>query len=333
MARLSFTKLCVVLWAALLTQAPAAAQEQPTAEPPTTGDQYRIGVGDILSVKVVAGKIVPEFTTEATEVNGCGKIPLLSVQHEDRNEIQAAGRTSADLAEELRAFYMKYKRNPQVIVTIREYNSQPVMINGAVVKAGQFQMRRPVRLMELVQRHAGGRTERASGRIQLARLPLYSMCQTPDAVARAGDEISFLFFNLEETLSGAEQSNPYLRPGDVVTVLEAKEAYVVGNVLRPGPILLNYEGITVSRALAMAGGLMPDSRKEKIRVIRHDQKTNATSEIFVDLVAIDKRRAQDLALQPNDIIEVPVSGGKRLLRSLVGTIVPTVGQLPVQVIR
>ena len=33
-----------------------------------------------------------------------------------------------------------------------------------------------------------------------------------------------------------------------------------------------------------------------------------------------------------DIVDVPTSGAKRLLRSLVGAVVPSVGQLPVRVI-
>lgn len=314
--------------AAALQQLPAAAAKE------QAGDQYRIGPGDVLSVRVVAGRLVPEFTFDALEVNACGRIPLASVQHEERNEIQAAGRTSAELSEDLRVFYTKYKRNPQVIVTVREYNSQPVTVNGAVVKPGQFQLRRPVRLLELVQRYAGGKTERAGGRVQVARIPIFDSCAAPGTNAPSvGDEVTFLSFNLNETLGGVDSSNPYLQPGDVVTLLEAKEAYVVGNVLRPGPVLLNDDGITVSRAVAMAGGTMPDTKKERIRIIRQDPKTGQKTEIFADLKAIDKHQAEDIALLPNDIIDVPISGGRRFLRSLVGTIAPTVGQLPVQVIR
>src|SRR4051812_3406409 len=146
-----------------------------------SGDQYRIGPRDILSVRVSAGRAVPELSMETVEVDECGRIPLPSVQYEERNEIQAAGRTRTELAEELRTFFLKYKRNPQVIVTIKEYNSQPVAINGAVVKPGQFQMRRPVQLLELVQFYAGGPTERAGGRIQLARLNNFQMCKGAEA--------------------------------------------------------------------------------------------------------------------------------------------------------
>jgi polysaccharide export outer membrane protein len=293
-------------------------------------DQYRIGPRDILSVRVSAGRAVPELSMESVEVDECGRIPLPSVQYEERNEIQAAGRTRTELAEELRTFFLKYKRNPQVIVTIKEYNSQPVAINGAVVKPGQFQMRRPVQLLELVQFYAGGPTERAGGRIQLARLNNFQTCRGAETAPAAS--IEFLVFNLKDTLTGAEAANPYLQPGDVVTLPEAKEAYVVGNVLRPGPVILKEDNLTVSKAIAMAGGTMPDTKKDRVRIIRQEPGSNLRKEILVDLQAIDKQKAPDVALLPNDIVDVPTASGKRLLRSLVGAVVPAVGQLPVRVI-
>lgn len=293
-------------------------------------DQYRIGPRDVLSIRVSAGRAVPELSMETVEVDECGRIPLPSVNYEEQNEVEAAGRTRTELAETLRLLFKKYKKNPQVIVFIKEYNSQPVAINGAVVKPGQFQMRRPVQLLELLQFYAGGPTERASGRIQVARLPAYQICEKR---SDSSETIQFLVFNLRDTLNAVESANPYLQPGDVITLPEAKEAYVVGNVLRPGPVLLREGDITVSRAIAMAGGTMPDTRKDKIRIIRQEPGSALKREIFVDLRAIDKQNAPDIALLPNDIIDVPTSGGKRLLRSLIGAVVPTVGQLPLQVIR
>jgi polysaccharide export outer membrane protein len=326
----------------------SASARQQAAEPadgqrPVTVDQYRIGPRDVLSIRVTAPDIIQQFSADSLEVNECGMIPLLSVQNEEQNEVRAAGLTTVELQERLRKFYTKYKRNPQVVVKVREYNSQPVAINGAVVKPGQFQLRRPVRLLELLQFYAGGPTERSGGSIQIARVPAFGMCepapaaaaetaaaQTPAADASAP---SFLNFKLEETMKADEQSNPYLQPGDVITLPEAKEAYVVGNVLRPGPVVLRDDHLTVSRAIAMVGGTMPDSKKERVRIIRQEASGAGSREIFVDLKAIDKHQAEDVALMPNDIIDVPVSGGKRVLRSLVGAVVPSVGQLPVRVIQ
>jgi polysaccharide export outer membrane protein len=305
-----------------------------------SGDQYRIGARDVLTIRVTAPDIIPQFSSDAMEVNECGMIPLLSVQNEERNEVRAAGLTTNELQEQLRKFYTKYKRNPQVVVKVREYNSQPVAINGAVVRPGQFQLRRQVRLLELVQFHAGGPTEKAGGRVQIARMPALGMCEPRSAspsttAATVIDEASapsFLIFNLADTLKGDERSNPFLQPGDVITLPEASEAYVIGNVLRPGPVMLKEDKLTVTRAIAMVGGTMPDTKKGSVRIIRQDVNGANRQEIPVDLAAIDKHKAEDIALQPNDIIDVPASGGKRLLRSLVGTIAPAVGQLPVRVI-
>jgi polysaccharide export outer membrane protein len=330
--------LAFVLLVCVSVSAPARQQ---------AGEEYRIGPRDVLSIRVTAPDIIQQFSAESLEVNECGMIPLLSVQNEERNEVRAAGLTTNELQEHLRKFYTKYKRNPQVVVKVREYNSQPVAINGAVVKPGQFQLRRPVRLLELLQFYAGGPTERSGGSIQIARVPALGMCApAPAAVASesapartpapAIDDASvptFLTFKLEETLKAGEQSNPYLQPGDVITLPEAKEAYVVGNVLRPGPVALKDDRLTVSRAIAMVGGTMPDSKKERVRIIRQESGGAGSREIFVDLRAIDKHQAEDIALMPNDIIDVPVAGGKRVLRSLMGAVVPSVGQLPVRVIQ
>lgn len=307
-----------------------SAQNETTSGVTRVVDQYRIGARDVLSIRVTAGRLVPELSMESVEVDECGRIPVPSVEQEEQNEIQAAGKTRTQLADELRAFYKKYKKNPQVMVMVKEYNSQPVAINGAIMKPGQFQMRRPVRLLELVQFYAGGPTERSSGKIQLARAANFNPCTAPQTDSQ--NSINFDIFELKDTLAGVEASNPYLQPGDVITLPEAKEAYVVGNVLRPGPVLLKNDNVTITQAIAMAGGTMPDSKKEQVRITRQDADGKTKREIVVDLKAISNQKAEDIALLPNDIIEVPVAGGKRILRSLVGAIVPSVGQIPVRVI-
>ena len=322
------SKLPFLIFIVLTASIAAGAQPQPLPSP--AADEYRIGPHDVLSIRVTAGHAVTELSIDSVEVSECGQIPLASVQQEKQNEIRAAGLTRPELAEQLRGFYAKYKRNPQVLVTIKEYNSQPVAINGAVTKPGQFQLRRPVRLLELLQFYAGGPTDRAGGSVQLARAASFNSCN--DKASSENDNVSFQVFKVSETLAGFEAANPYLQPGDVVTIPEARDAYVVGNVLRPGPIPLKEDAVTVSRAIAMVGGTMPDTKQDHIRIIRQDVSTGAKKEIVVGLKAIRQQQAVDVAILPNDIIDVPASGGKRFLRSLVGTIAPAVGQLPVRVI-
>jgi hypothetical protein len=54
--------------------------------------------------------------------------------------------------------------------------------------------------------------------------------------------------------------------------------------------------------------------------------------MFVDLKAVLHLQAPDIALMPNDIIEVPGSTGKTVLGALTGAIAPTLTQVPVRMI-
>ena len=56
-------------------------------------------------------------------------------------------------------------------------------------------------------------------------------------------------------------------------------------------------------------------------------------ELIVNLQDIVRKKSTDLLLQPGDIVEVSVSGGKRLLRNIYSAMGPALGNLPFFVIR
>ena len=283
--------------------------------------RYVIGIGDVLDIRVFGR---PQLSRDSVRVDDRGKIrmPLLE------DEIQASCRTEADLAADITTRYLKYMRRPQVDVFIREYNSQPIAVVGAVIKPGRFLLQRPARLLELLTL-AGGPTERAGRTVQIVHGDSLTVCDGGELTVTDGAN-AVSVYGLSELLDGREQANPYARPGDVISVLEADQIFVVGNVIRPSSIPLK-EPLTVSKAIAMSGGVLPYTKSDRVRVIR--QSPGSTKkEIFVDLKAIEKQQAEDIALQANDIIDVPVSGSKRLLGSLVGAVAPTVMQMPVRVI-
>jgi polysaccharide export outer membrane protein len=286
-------------------------------------DRYQIGPGDLLDIRVFNK---PQYSRDSVRVNDRGMIRMPLIQ----GEIQAACRTEEELATEIASRYLEFLRNPQVDVFIKEYQSQPVAVLGAVWKPSRFQLQRRVRLLEILS-YVGGPNDKAGRSIQIVHTATASIC---DASQTDFDEdaVSILeHYRLSETIRGDEKANPYVRPGDVITVSEAEQAFVVGNVLKPSAIPLT-EQITVSRAIAMSGGTMPDTKSNRVRIVRKPPGITTKTEIFVDLNAIDRRKAEDIVLQAGDIVDVPASGGKRLLRSLVGAIVPTATQLPVRVI-
>jgi polysaccharide export outer membrane protein len=285
-------------------------------------DRYRIGPGDVLDIRILNR---PNLSREAVRVEGNGMIrmPLIDT------EIQAACKTEGELAKEIADRYMKFYRKPQVDVFIKEYHSKPVAIIGAVNEQSRFELQRRVRLLELLT-YAKGISPKAGQTINIVHSPPSLICQK--AEPETGDaSAAFSSYKLSETLEGRPRANPYVEPGDIITIPDANQVYVVGNVFTPLTIPLK-EQITLSRAVAMAGGVKQDSKKDKVRIVRQDPGTATSKEIVVDLAAIEKKRAADVVLMPNDIIDVPSSGTKSFLRTLLGTVAPSVAQMPVRVI-
>ena len=284
---------------------------------------YRIGPGDVLEVRVFGR---PQLSRDNVRVSEGGTIlmPLIG-------EVKAACRTEPELADAIRHLYTEYQKDPQVDVFIKDYHSQTVAVIGAVKSPGRFQLRRNMRVLEMLS-FVGGPDPSAGRTVQVIRNPLLSHRCDPGSSNPGADESEDIVesFELAEVMRGIPEANPYVRPGDIITILIADQVYVVGNVLRPSAVPLT-EPLTVSRAIAMVGGTLADTKSDRVRIVRQ-LASGAKSELRVDLKAIERRNAEDILLQPNDIIDVPTSEGKRFIRSLLGVIAPSVGGLPVRVI-
>jgi len=130
------------------------------------------------------------------------------------------------------------------------------------------------------------------------------------------DTLTVNLYELMET--GNMKNNVVLQPGDVVTVPHAGIVYVLGAVGRPGGFVLtnDREQMTTLKILALAGGFTNTAKSSHAVVIRKDAQ-GKQHEVDVDLKKIRNRQAEDLQLQPSDILYVPESGAKTaLLRSL-----------------
>jgi hypothetical protein len=65
------------------------------------------------------------------------------------------------------------------------------------------------------------------------------------------------------------------------------------------------DNLTLSRAIAMVGGLRNDARPSEIRIFRQKPGEGIQEVFKVDLSAIRKNRRPDFKLQPFDMIDVP----------------------------
>ena len=288
-----------------------------------TDTRYRIGPGDVLSILV---RKSPELSVDAVRVDQRGKIRIPMIE----GDIQAACQTESDLADQIATMYLEYKKNPNVAVYVRDFQSRPVAVIGAVNAPAQFRLQRRVRLGELLA-FASGPSQRAGRTISVLHSTETYGCRqkSPDAgEAVAADLIST--YKLDDTLKGKEEANPFVSSGDIVSIAEADQVYVIGHVMSPQAISLRDKPITISRAIAMSGGPARDASTGKIRITR--EIGQGKQQIFVDLKAVLNQKAADIILAPNDIVEVPSSTGKAILMSLSGAIAPTLANVPVRMI-
>jgi polysaccharide biosynthesis/export protein len=121
--------------------------------------------------------------------------------------------------------------------------------------------------------------------------------------------------NLNDLMeTGDTKNNIPLQAGDIVTVPHAGIVYVLGAVGRAGGYILANDRtqLTTLKILSLAGGLTRTAKSDKAVIVRKDN-LGQQHEVPVDLKKVLDRKAEDLQLQPSDILYVPESGSKHAL--------------------
>jgi polysaccharide biosynthesis/export protein len=96
---------------------------------------------------------------------------------------------------------------------------------------------------------------------------------------------------------------------------------VLGQVNHPGGYNLKSanEQVTILEALAIAGDITFVAKQTRAVIIRKDSTApSGRKEIALNLHNILAGRSPDQVLQSNDILYVPASGGKRVIRTFAG---------------
>lgn len=335
--------LCVACGAVAMAQAPGATNASPpsgdvaqtassgtvaapavdsTAVPDRPRENYRIGPYDVLELRVLGE---PDMSATSVKVSADGYIQVPFVDEDIRAQCLTERELSAVIAERLK----KHLKYPEVHIAVKEYNSIPVSIIGAVNQPGRFRMERRVSLLELITFAGGVRTESGKS-ITLVRQSSEAQCDNTTVVGTVGEQNVTEIISLRSLLNGSTDQNKLMRPGDIVIVPNADLIYVAGDVTRPNSFPLR-EGMTFTQALAQAGGPTPTAKKGSIRIVR--QAPGKDREIIpIDLEAINKNKVPDPLMFPNDVIEVPNSGGKTFFRNFMTALGGSVGSVPVTAI-
>ncbi len=297
---------------------------------------YVIGNGDLLNLEVFD---VKELSREVrVSQTGSIGIPLVPVR------LHVAGLTEVQAEQKIAEILESsgLVSHAEVSLSVKERKSKPITVVGAVGHPMVYQADRPVTLLE-VMAEAGGVANDAGDTVIVSR-PSQDAPSDPSEPPAIGPEgpapvaassgttvpkpsanspapadppalSNTITINLNELMeSGDATNNIILQAGDIVTVPHSGIVYVLGAVGRPGGfVLANDRGrMSTLKVLALAGGLNSTAKRDHAVIVRKDAQ-GQQHEVAVDLKKVMARQAEDVQLQPSDILYVPDSAAKKAM--------------------
>jgi polysaccharide biosynthesis/export protein len=176
--------------------APSADASSTAPKAATSDPNYVIGGQDVLDISV--WKEAELTRTVPVRPDGKISMPLL-------NDVQAAGLTPTQLADQIRDSLKKYVTGPQVTVIVTQINSQRIYILGEVTRAGAYPLLPNMTILQGLS-SAGGFT-------QFANLKKIYMFRTEN-----GKQVRYPF-NYKDVINGkAQDENIVMKAGDTIVV-------------------------------------------------------------------------------------------------------------------
>ena len=237
--------------------------------------QHRLAAGDAISLTVFGES---DLSAEGLRIPSGGRVsfPLIG-------SVSVVGKTTAQVEQEIAVLLGQgYVKSPRVSVTIFSY--RPIFVRGAVNNIGAFP-------------YAEGLT--VANAIALAGGAKNSALEQGVSIVRDGVII-------DDKLSS--DSTNLIRSGDVIRVAaqqgvpdeQAFYVYLHGEVASPGEYKFR-KGLTVEKAVVLAGGFTLRASRKKISITRYLDKDEAEEP--------DKLKRVKLytPIQPGDVIDVGAS--------------------------
>lgn len=300
-------------------QAPTIAdlREQPSLpldpallQAPT--QEYRLGPGDKLEIEGM-GDI---STLTPVTVGPDGKIYYSILPG-----IDLWGLTLAEARERIADEMKKYFREkPVVSLALRSVGSQQVWLLGRVANPGIYSLGRPTSLLDALAQAGGpGVVTPAEG------APTETADLSRSFLVREGHIVPVDFERLLH--DGDLTQNVYLKPDDFIFIpsLRSAQVHVLGAVVQPRSERMA-GALTLVQAIALAGGTEPRACLPNVAILRGSLAHPNIA--IVDVNQVLHGKAPDVRLEPGDIVYVPYTPERVLLRYvdlILDTFVRTVG--------
>ncbi len=286
--------------------APGPAAGVGTAHPaaPSSGDIYRIHVGDQITV-TVAGEQNP---TQVLKVVRGGTIsyPLVG-------SVIVAGLTPNEASAAMEKALSKYMRHPVVTIGVVQEGQIEVLVLGNVKAPNKYMISSQGRLYDAIA--AAGGIGPVDGDLPMARVG------TPDgAVTKYSLQKLLQEGDVTQNAPLADQATVY------VESLPTFDVRVVGDVQRAGDVQV-HEGDHLSVAIARAGPTQT-ADLNRITLARVDAAGNKTVQT-IDLYQILNKGEfdKDVVMQKGDFIAVPISSGHHDTVSGPASLIYSIGHL------
>ena len=253
---------------------------------------YIIGNNDEVSVTVRTPILQPEFSAHNYRVQNDGTIILPNLT----NPVKISGMTVQGAREVIRKALVDSKQyqDPTVDVNVTDYRHTSVTVQGAVRGPGNVPLRADRMTIPDAISAAGGFLPGAGSRVWVRGGPSRPKPE-PGILVEDNGEV----YRKDDILQGKVQ-DVRVYDGDTITVEVAPHYYVTGYV-KSSSSEYNWEpGITLQRAIALAGGASPDGALNRVSIERLDPKTGEFKE-----AKLNKKDKMATIIEPNDVIKVP----------------------------
>jgi polysaccharide export outer membrane protein len=278
---------------------PPSSAAAPVSSGPAIGDPtFRVGAGDVIQIRVVDDEEIPE---KQVRIGADGYISLPTV-----GRLRVAGLTAEEIqfavADRLKRLYV----DPDVSVSVAETHSQPVTVLGAVKAPGIQQLQGRKTLVEILSA-AGGPAEDSGSSVRITRQKEFGQIPLPNAHDDPTGAYSIADVNLQTIMDGRDPAaNILVMPNDQINVPKGQVVYVIGEVLKPGIIVLGEKNaVGVLQAVSIASGISKTAKASQTKILRVTPGSLTRTEITVNLQNMMAGKGNDVALQPDDILYVP----------------------------
>lgn len=264
---------------------------------------FRLAPGDILTLHL--------FSVETSEIPGVFVDASGSLHLPLAGSVEVGGMTLAEAEEVIQLALREYDEVVRVSLIVTTPAGHQASVLGAVETPGRVLITEGLRLADLLASAGGATPYRAQdGTDQTADLG-------GARLVRGGEIVPV---SVERALVGDTRHNILVQPGDHLYVpgSRGRAITVLGEV--DAPNLIPYQnGIRLTQALALTGGLSADGHRRDIRVIRGS--LGKPRVYGVNLKKLVEGNGPDIVLAPGDIIFVTRTGVANI-RDALGAIGP-----------